>query len=96
VANGTSRTAVAIAGSSGLIGSALTSALRAADHRVLRIVRRAPSSADEVFWNPDTGEFDSDALRGVDAVVNLCGVGVGEKRWSGAFKQSLRDSRRAP
>jgi uncharacterized protein (TIGR01777 family) len=96
VANGTSRTAVAIAGSSGLIGSALTSALRAADNRVLRIVRRAPSSADEVFWNPDTGEFDSDALRGVDAVVNLCGVGVGEKRWSGAFKQSLRDSRIGP
>lgn len=87
---------IAIAGSSGLIGSALTSALRAADHRVLRIVRRAPSSADEVFWNPDTGEFDSDALNGVDAVVNLCGVNVGAKRWSGAFKQSLRDSRIGP
>jgi uncharacterized protein (TIGR01777 family) len=87
---------IAIAGSSGLIGSALTSTLRAADHRVLRIVRRAPSSADEVFWNPDTGEFDSDALRGVDAVVNLCGVSIGAKRWSGAFKQSLRDSRIGP
>ncbi|WP_458316386.1 TIGR01777 family oxidoreductase [Mycolicibacterium brisbanense] len=87
---------VAIAGSSGLIGSALTSALRAADHRILRIVRRAPSSADELFWNPDTGEFDAGALRGVDAVVNLCGVNVGQKRWSGAFKQSLRDSRIGP
>jgi uncharacterized protein (TIGR01777 family) len=87
---------IAIAGSSGLIGSALTSALRAADNRVLRIVRRAPSSADEVFWNPDTGEFDPDALQGVDAVVNLCGVNVGAKRWSGAFKQSLRDSRIGP
>jgi uncharacterized protein (TIGR01777 family) len=87
---------IAIAGSSGLIGSALTSALRAADHRVLRIVRRAPSSADEVFWNPDSGEFDPDTLRGVDAVVNLCGANVGAKRWSGAFKQSLRDSRIGP
>ncbi len=87
---------IAIAGSSGLIGSALTSALRAADHRVVRIVRRAPSNADEVFWNPDRGEFDPNALRGVDAVVNLCGVNVGAKRWSGAFKQSLRDSRIGP
>jgi uncharacterized protein (TIGR01777 family) len=87
---------IAIAGSSGLIGSALTSALRAADHRVVRIVRRAPSNADEVFWNPDAGEFDPNALRGVDAVVNLCGVNVGAKRWSGAFKQSLRDSRIGP
>ncbi|BBX25146.1 TIGR01777 family oxidoreductase [Mycolicibacterium alvei] len=87
---------IAIAGSSGLIGSALVSTLRAADHRVLRIVRRAPSNGDELFWNPDTGEFDASALCGVDAVVNLCGVGVGEKRWSGAFKQSLRDSRIDP
>lgn len=71
-------------------------ALRATDHRVIRIVRRAPSNADEVFWNPDTGEFDANSLRGVDAVVNLCGVNVGQKRWSGAFKQSLRDSRIGP
>jgi uncharacterized protein (TIGR01777 family) len=92
----TSPAVVAIAGSSGLIGSALVYALRATDRRVLRIVRRAPSTADEVFWNPDTGEFDADALRGVDAAVNLCGVNVGAKRWSGAFKQSLRDSRIDP
>ncbi|WP_197374744.1 TIGR01777 family oxidoreductase [Mycolicibacterium baixiangningiae] len=87
---------IAIAGSSGLIGSALVSALRAADRRVVRIVRRAPSNADELFWNPDTGEFDAGALAGVDAVVNLCGANVGQRRWSGAFKQSLRDSRIAP
>lgn len=87
---------VAIAGSSGLIGSALVYGLRATDHRVIRIVRRAPSNADELFWNPESGEFDASALRGVDAVVNLCGVNVGEKRWSGAFKQSLRDSRIGP
>ncbi|GAY15679.1 TIGR01777 family oxidoreductase [Mycobacterium sp. shizuoka-1] len=87
---------VAIAGSSGLIGSALVSALRAADHRVLRIVRRAPANSDELHWNPDSGEFDPAGLEGVDAVINLCGVNVGEKRWSGAFKQSLRDSRIGP
>jgi uncharacterized protein len=96
VADGSNNAVVAIAGSSGLIGSALTSALRAADHRVLRIVRRAPSNPDELFWNPDIGEFDASALRGVDAVINLCGVSVGGKRWSGAFKQSLRDSRIGP
>lgn len=87
---------IAIAGSSGLIGSALVTALRASDNRVVRIVRRAPSNADEVHWNPQTGGFDPDALRGVDAVVNLCGAGVGDKRWSGAYKQQLRDSRMAP
>ncbi|ORB69480.1 TIGR01777 family oxidoreductase [Mycobacterium scrofulaceum] len=87
---------IAIAGSSGLIGSALTAALRAADHRVLRIVRRAPSNSDELHWNPESGELDVDGISAVDAVVNLCGVNVGQRRWSGAFKQGLRDSRIAP
>ena len=87
---------IAIAGSSGLIGSALTAALRAADHRVLRIVRRAPSNSDELHWHPESGEFDVDAISDVDVVVNLCGVNVGQRRWSGAFKQSLRDSRIGP
>lgn len=84
---------VAVAGSSGLIGSALVAALRSADHRVIRIVRRTAANRDELHWNPSSGEFDPAGLDGVDAVVNLCGVGVGDKRWSGAFKQSLRDSR---
>ncbi len=87
---------VAIAGSSGLIGSALAAALRAADHPVLRIVRRTPANSEELHWNPESGEFDADALTEVDAVVNLCGVSIGQRRWSGAFKQSLRDSRIAP
>ncbi|RFD24053.1 TIGR01777 family protein [Mycobacterium uberis] len=87
---------VAIAGSSGLIGSALAAALRASDHLVRCIVRRTPTNAEELHWNPESGEFDADALANVDAVVNLCGVNLGQRRWSGAFKQSLRDSRITP
>lgn len=87
---------IAIAGSSGLIGSALVAALRAADHRVVRIVRRTPANSGEVHWNPESGEFDASALNGVDAVVNLCGINIGQRRWSGAFKQNLRDSRITP
>ena len=64
------RTAViAIAGSSGLIGSALAAALRAADHTVWRIVRRAPANSEELHWNPQSGEFDADALSDVDAAL---------------------------
>ena len=87
---------IAVAGSSGLIGTALVSALRGAGHRVVRIVRRPPRGHDELFWNPDSGEFDAAGLAGIDAVVNLCGAGVADKRWSGAFKQLLRDSRIDP
>ena len=90
------RTTIAIAGSSGLIGSALVTALRAADHRVLRVVRRAPANRDELYWDPARGDLDPAGLAEVGAVVNLCGVGVGDRRWSGAFKQNLRDSRIDP
>ena len=87
---------VAIAGSSGLIGTALVSALRSGDHRVLRMVRGAPANSDELHWNPDAGPLDAGVLSGVDAVVNLCGANIGGSRWSGSFKQSLRDSRIDP
>ncbi len=90
------KSVVAIAGSSGLIGSALVAALRADDHQVLRIVRRTPAHAGELHWNPESGEFDASALSGVDVVVNMCGINIGGRRWSGAFKQNLRDSRITP
>ncbi|MEU4739614.1 TIGR01777 family oxidoreductase [Actinosynnema sp. NPDC023658] len=87
---------VVIAGSSGLIGTSLVAALRGAEHEVLRLVRRRPSAPDERGWDPPAGRIDAGALDGVDAVVNLCGAGVGDKRWSDARKQVLLDSRTVP
>ncbi len=87
---------VIVAGSSGLIGSSLVVELRKAGHEVLRLVRRAPAAADERRWNPPAGSIDPDALAGVDAVVNLCGAGVADRRWTEARKQVLRDSRSVP
>jgi uncharacterized protein len=84
---------IVIAGSSGLIGTALVASLRADRHVVARLVRRRPAAADEFEWKPELGDIDPGALAGADAVVNLCGVGIGDKRWSGAYKQALRDSR---
>lgn len=83
---------VAITGASGLIGGALRTALRRDGHRVISLVRRAPSGADEVRWNPG-GELDPSALTGVDAVVHLASAGIGDKPWTDARKQLLRDSR---
>lgn len=87
---------VAVAGSSGLVGSALVPELRAAGHEVLRLVRRAPAAADERGWDPPADRIDGGALDGVDAVVNLCGAGIGDRRWSHARKQVLIDSRIDP
>ena len=87
---------VVIAGSSGLIGTALVASLRSKGHEVGRLVRRAAAGPDEIRWDPPQGELDERSLRGTDAVVNLCGVGIGDKRWSGAYKQLVRDSRITP
>ncbi|MGA9870412.1 MAG: TIGR01777 family oxidoreductase [Rhodococcus sp. (in: high G+C Gram-positive bacteria)] len=87
---------VVIAGSSGLIGTALVASLRGKGHEVARLVRRSPAGPDEFRWDPPRGEVDEQALRGADAVINLCGVGIGDKRWSGAYKQQVRDSRITP
>ena len=84
---------VVIAGSSGLIGTRLVAALRSDDHQVVRLVRRPASAPDEFQWNPLSGIIDVGATDGADAVVNLCGAGIGNKRWSGAYKQEIRDSR---
>ncbi|HEX2849549.1 MAG TPA: TIGR01777 family oxidoreductase [Acidimicrobiales bacterium] len=84
---------VAITGSSGLIGSALVTSLENDGHTVVRVVRRAPSGAHEARWDPDGGTIDAAALEGLDAVVHLAGEGIGEKRWTPAQKQRIRDSR---
>jgi uncharacterized protein (TIGR01777 family) len=83
---------VVVAGSSGLIGTALVAALRADGHEVLRLVRRAPSGADERQWDPGS-PLDPAVLAGVDAAVNLAGAGVAEHRWTESFKRTLVDSR---
>lgn len=83
---------VAIAGSSGLIGTALVAALRAQDDEVVRLVRRPAKGRDEITWDPSAG-LAPETLNGVDAVVNLCGASIGDNRWSAAHKQAIRDSR---
>jgi uncharacterized protein (TIGR01777 family) len=85
---------VAITGSSGLIGTALTKALRADDHQVLRILRDGTGTDESVLhWDPVRGELDPKGLEGVDAVVNLAGAGIGDKRWTDARKRQLLSSR---
>jgi uncharacterized protein (TIGR01777 family) len=83
---------VAVSGSSGLIGSALTRALVADGHAVRPLVRRAPRTADEIPWDPERAELDPSALRGIDAVVNLAGESIFQ-RWTQRTRQRIRDSR---
>ena len=84
---------IAISGSSGLIGTALVGHLKSEGHTVQRLVRRAPVASDEVQWDPQTGFVDLAPLAGVDAIIHLAGVGVGDKRWTKKYKSEILNSR---
>ncbi|GLV90687.1 epimerase [Streptomyces lavendulae subsp. lavendulae] len=84
---------IAVTGSTGLIGSALVRSLRADGHEVVRFVRREPAGADEARWDPERGHVDRAALEGCGAVVHLAGAGIGDHRWTAAYKRKIRDSR---
>jgi len=84
---------IAITGASGLIGSALSADLSRDGHQVVRLVRGPSRSAGEASWDPVGGHVDLAGLAGSDAVVHLAGAGVGDRRWSEAYKREILDSR---
>ncbi|MEY4658194.1 MAG: hypothetical protein RLZZ545_1198 [Actinomycetota bacterium] len=84
---------IAITGASGLIGTALVGQLKSEGHTVQRLVRRPVVAPDEIQWDPKTGYVDIEALRGVDAVIHLAGVGVGDKRWTKKYRAEILNSR---
>ena len=84
---------IVMSGASGFLGHDLVRRLRGEGHQVIRLVRREPRTEDEAPWDPAHGDIDPTLLSGVDAVVNLSGAGVGDKRWTPAYKREIRDSR---
>jgi len=81
---------ILISGASGLLGTALTSALRQSSHQSIALVRREPHDS-EVTWDPKVA-LDPAKLRGCDAVAHLAGKNVAG-RWSEKFKRELLESR---
>jgi uncharacterized protein (TIGR01777 family) len=85
---------IAITGSTGLIGTALVAALRGDGHDVIRMVRhsRPDEAAGEKHWAP-FGDPDPKPYEACDAVIHLAGAGLGDKRWSAAYKREIQESR---
>lgn len=87
---------ILITGATGLIGSYLVKALISRGDEVF-IITRESSSAKKIF--PEVNYFiewnNLDSLKNIkpDAVINLAGMNLDEKRWTEKVKKQLYDSR---
>ena len=86
------RLTIAVTGSSGLIGAALSAMLSTGGHNVIRLVRGNPGPGDRQ-WDPKNPA--PDLLRDVDAVVHLAGEPIAG-RFSPSHKEAIYDSRVTP
>lgn len=88
---------IVIAGGSGFLGRPLARELLAKGYEVV-VLTRGPAREDRgiryVTWEAgeDPGGWHA-VIDGADAVVNLAGAGIADRRWSAARKQVLRGSR---
>ena len=83
---------VVIAGSSGLVGTALIPILRSMGAQITRMVRSKPK-AGEMEWHPNQDEVNPKALEGFDTIINLAGENIAGGRWTDDQKRKIRESR---
>jgi len=84
---------ILVSGASGLIGKSLCEALDQSGDTVYHLVRDRKQVSDRtIFWDPEQGIVDKNALEGFDAVVNLAGENIAG-RWTSEKKRLILDSR---
>lgn len=84
---------IAISGSHGFIGSAVTEALWGAGHQVTPIVRGDSAVETGIAWSAEEVYVDMAKLEGMDAVVHLAGESI-QGRWTPKRKVLILESRK--
>lgn len=87
---------IAITGSTGLIGSAVTEYFRGLGHTVIRICRpNSEVSPDEavVQWDIRTKDVDTPGFAGQDVFIHLAGANIAAQKWSIEYKEEIYNSR---
>lgn len=83
---------IIIAGASGFIGTHLVESLKGNNE----IVTVGRDKTSDIIWNlNESGPSQHlvDAVSGSNAIINLCGAGIGEKKWTDDYKKVLTSSR---
>jgi hypothetical protein len=85
---------ILLSGASGMLGTAIGSALSGQGARLLTLVRREPRGPDELRWTPAGAGIDEpERLEGLDAAVHLSGANVTSRRWTAKYKREMTESR---
>jgi len=80
---------ILMTGGTGLIGTATCAALYAAGHKLTILTRRGRPATNDVTYVTALEDF----AEPVDAVINLAGAGLADRRWSEAYKRQIVSSR---
>ena len=80
---------ILMTGGTGLIGTATCTALHTAGHKLTILTRRARPATDEATYLTAL----ADCPEPIDAVINLAGAGLADRRWTGAYKRQIVSSR---
>ncbi|MEO0948553.1 MAG: TIGR01777 family oxidoreductase [Cyanobacteria bacterium J06641_5] len=96
---------IAIAGATGFVGTGLVARLTQDTSNQLVVLSRDAARARRVFpaeafpqvealtYNPAASGAWQQAISGCDAVVNLAGTGIADRRWTESYKQEIYNSR---
>lgn len=90
---------VAIVGGTGFIGRNIAPVLAGEGHSITIVTRRqagrtnAKGDVHVREWDPSNGQSTATAFQGQDAVINLAGASIAERRWTRSRKAVLLTSR---
>ena len=83
---------IAVAGGTGMIGGALTRALRQRGDEVLVLTRGTPRQPGQLHWDPDNRRIHRGMLGEVDVFANFAGAPI-TRPWTPSYKEQIRSSR---
>ena len=84
---------ILITGASGFVGTHLTQFLLQKGYKVKVMIRSSNKTReDQIYWNPDQDEIDTNSLEGLDYVVHLAGENIAG-RWTADKKARIENSR---
>lgn len=86
---------IAITGSTGMIGSAISYWFSQNGCTVTPLIRpdSAQHSSDGILWDYQNNHIDLAALEGYDAIIHLAGANIANHRWTESYKKTILDSR---